>query len=86
MARGPPHGPARDRFLDLRGLTTWNDDRVAWEERGFEQGAEIIAWSLGDQGEVILMPSIPNNERPQMIEAFEVLTGEPFPDVSARAW
>ncbi len=76
-------GAARDRFLDFRGLTTWNDRHVDWDERGFEQGAEIIAWGLGDQGGGILMPSIPNNDRPQLVDAFEMLTGASLPEPSA---
>ncbi len=80
-------GAARERFLALRELTTWNDGGVAWEERGSEQGAEIMAWALGDQGGGILMPSIPDNAYPQMVEAFEVLTGAPFPVLTPRtAW
>ncbi len=77
-------GVARDRFLALRGLTTWNGKQVPWDERGFEQGAEIIAWAIGDQGEGVLMPSIPNNAPQQLVDTFELLTGRPLPELSAR--
>ncbi len=77
-------GVARDRFLALRGLTTWNGKQVPWDERGFEQGAEIIAWAIGDQGEGVLMPSIPNNAPQQLVDTFELLTGRRFPELSAR--
>jgi hypothetical protein len=38
----------RDRFLELRGLQSWNASTDPWEARGYEQGAEIIAWALGN--------------------------------------
>lgn len=37
---------ARQRFLRLRGLTTWGDDQTPWNEQGSEQAAEIIAWAM----------------------------------------
>ena len=37
----------RDRFLEFRGLRTWNASTVSWDECGYEQGAEIMAWALG---------------------------------------
>lgn len=73
----------RDRFLDLRGLTTWNDPNVIWDERGFEQGAEIVAWAIGDQAGGIYVPSIPDNARPQLADAYRVLTGDSLPEVKA---
>jgi hypothetical protein len=69
----------RDRFLELRALSTWNDHTVAWEERGFEQAAEIMSWALGDQGTGILRPSIPRNSLEQLTDAYELLTGNPLP-------
>lgn len=75
------------RFLKARGLSTWNDPAAPWEERGYEQGAEIMAWALGDQSEGTLMPSIPHNARHEVIEAYELLTGFPFPALrAAMAW
>jgi hypothetical protein len=67
------------RFLELRGLRSWNDPWVDWEERGFEQAAEIMAWALDDQGTGIHMPSIPDNSRGHLAEGFEFLTGDPLP-------
>lgn len=80
-------GGERRRFLELRGLRSWNDSDVVWDERGFEQAAEIIAWALGDQGDGIHMPSIPDNSHVQLVEAYELLTGLPFPTLRAgMAW
>jgi hypothetical protein len=39
------------RFLRIRGIATWNDQRLPWKERGAEQAAEIITWGLGE-GEI----------------------------------
>jgi hypothetical protein len=75
----------RARFLKLRGLITWNDAGVAWDERGFEQGAEIIAWAIGDQADGIYMPSIPDNAPRQLAEAYRVLTSDPFPTLAPAA-
>jgi hypothetical protein len=72
----------RDRFLDLRGLPTWNDPSVVWDERGFEQGAEILAWAIGDQAEGLHIPSIPDNARPQLAAAYRLLTSEPLPKLT----
>lgn len=33
-------------FLELRGLTSWTPDDVAWWQSGQEQAAEILAWGL----------------------------------------
>ena len=62
----------RDRFLELRGLRTWNASTADWEERGYEQGAEIMAWALGNR---ILTAQIPDNEPAQLEAGFELLTG-----------
>jgi hypothetical protein len=62
----------RDRFLELRGLQTWNGSTYPWEERGYEQGAEIMAWVLGTR---ILTAEIPDNDPVQLGAAFELLTG-----------
>jgi hypothetical protein len=66
-------------FLDLRGLSTWNDPDVDWEERGFEQAADIIAWALHDQGTGTSMPPIPDNDLEQLTEAYTFLTSDPLP-------
>jgi hypothetical protein len=74
-------GTERDRFIELRGLKTWNDQNVVWDERGFEHGAEIMAWALGDQSDGILTPSIPDNDPDQLAAAFRQLTGTPLPEL-----
>jgi hypothetical protein len=62
----------RERFLDLRGLPSWNSSTDPWQERGYEQGAETMAWALGDR---ILSAQIPDNQPAQLAAAFELLTG-----------
>lgn len=74
-------GAERLRFLELRGLRTWNDPGVARDERGFEQAAEIIAWALDDQGTGILLPSIPNNSLEDLADGYELLTGDLLPSL-----
>ena len=39
----------RTDFLTLRGLRSWDDDDLPWNQRGEEQTAEIIAWGLMHQ-------------------------------------
>jgi hypothetical protein len=67
---------ARERFLEVRGLRAWNDSSDTWALRGYEQGAEIIAWALGER---ILTPRIPDNESIQLVRGFELLTGSAPP-------
>jgi hypothetical protein len=62
----------RDRFLEFRGLRTWNASTADWDDRGYEQGAEIMAWVLGDG---ILTAQIPDNDPAQLDAAFEILIG-----------
>lgn len=38
----------RQQFMELLGLTAWNDHDSAWKERGVEVLAEIITWGLYD--------------------------------------
>jgi hypothetical protein len=71
-------------FLGFRGLRTWNDDGVAWEERGFEQAAEIMSWALCDQGTGYLRPFIPHNSIEQLTDAYELLTGKPLPELRGQ--
>jgi hypothetical protein len=61
----------REQFLDLRGLSSWNSSTDPWQERGYEQAAETMAWALGDR---ILSAQIPDNEPAQLAAAFELLT------------
>src|SRR5262245_31487372 len=46
----------RERFDEMRGLRAWNATAEPWRMRGYEQGAEVMAWGLGER---ILTPSIP---------------------------
>jgi hypothetical protein len=73
------------RFLELRGLRTWNADGVPWEERGFEQAAEVMSWALCDQGTGYLRPLIPNNSVEQLSEAYELLTARPLPNLAVSS-
>jgi hypothetical protein len=66
----------RVRFLELRGLRTWNASTADWDERGYEQGAEIMAWALGTR---ILTPQIPGNDSEQIAGAYKLLTGQSLP-------
>ena len=59
------------RFLELRGLPTWNAPTSDWGHRGYEQGAEIISWALGNR---ILSAQIPNNDPEQLEAGFQLLT------------
>ena len=68
----------RVRFLELRGLWTWNAPTADWGSRGYEQGAEIMAWALGDR---ILTAQIPDNDPIQLAAGFELLTGVRTPTV-----
>ena len=63
----------RSRFLDLRGLHTWQDDSVSWEKQGTEHAAEVIAWGLMD--EELFLTSISGTESFQLADAFVLLTG-----------
>jgi hypothetical protein len=66
----------RDRFLEMRGLRAWNQSTVPWDDRGFEHGAEIIAWGLGNR---YLAPSIPDRDPEGLASGFELLTGTSVP-------
>ena len=66
----------RVRFLEMRGLRAWNETTVPWDDRGFEHGAEIIAWGLGNR---YMAPSIPDRNPPRLAAGFELLTGTPVP-------
>jgi hypothetical protein len=61
----------RDRFLHVRGLSYWNSSGDPWELRGFEQGAELMAWTLGNR---ILSAQIPDNAPSQLAAGFKLLT------------
>jgi hypothetical protein len=62
-----------ERFMEVRGLTVWNDGRHPWKERGSEQVAEIIAWGLGE-GEIA--PLLPDVVDPATLATlYELVTG-----------
>ena len=65
----------REEFMRYRGLTSWNDEDVDWDERGIEQAAVTIAmvlkWQSGSTG---------NPEFVERLCSYEVLTGNPLPD------
>jgi hypothetical protein len=67
----------RNAFLRVRGLSTWNSSRDPWGLRGYEQGAEIMAWELGDR---ILSPQIPDNEPEKLEIAYGLITGHQAPE------
>ena len=72
----------RERFMRMRGLTAWNDQRVIWDERGFEHAAETLAWALGHR---YIAPGIPNHDPVRLTFAFELLTGGlPLPHPGQR--
>jgi hypothetical protein len=61
------------RFLRIRGIATWNDQRLPWKERGAEQAAEIITWGLGEGEIAPLLPTSVDAER--LASLYELLTG-----------
>ena len=62
----------RERFMRMRGVKAWNDQRVIWDERGFEHAAETLAWALGHR---YIAPGIPDHDPVRLTAAFELLTG-----------
>jgi len=60
----------RDEFLDLRGLTVWNDGSSPWKERGIEDLAEVVVWGL-----LKLSRSQPVGNDPDRAQSFQMLTG-----------
>jgi hypothetical protein len=72
------------QFLEFRGLKTWNSDQVSWEQRGFEQTAEVMSWALCDQGTGYLRPFIPDNSIEQLTDAYELITGKALPKIARQ--
>jgi len=72
----------RDHFLQARRLSSWNDTSDPWPMRGYEQGAEIMSWCLGER---ILTAQIPDNDPTQLAAAFQLLTGVAAPGPIADA-
>lgn len=65
----------RSAFLHLRGLDTWNDQRIPRHQRGFEHVAEVVSWGLMD--EMIPIIRIYDAEPADLAIAFDVLVGRP---------
>ena len=61
------------RFLRIRGIATWNDQRLPWKERGAEQAAEIITWGLGEGEVAPLLPTPVDAET--LASLYVLLTG-----------
>lgn len=68
----------RTLFLELRGLSSWNSLNDPWNLRGYEHGAEVMAWALGER---IITPSVPDNEPEKLELAFRMLTGDELPQL-----
>jgi hypothetical protein len=66
----------RAAFLRTRGLSSWNSSDDEWRNRGYEQGAEIIARAIGER---ILTAQIPDHEPAELDVAFDLLTGIALP-------
>ena len=60
----------RDEFMELRGLTSWNDGSTPWRERGIEDLAEVIVWGLRE-----LAADRPVTSDEERQQAFRLLTG-----------
>ena len=69
-------GALRARFLDVRGLRDWDPWEVPWALRGWEQGADILAWGIGDG---VLLPPVPANDLRSLTSAFQLMAGEAPP-------
>ena len=66
----------RAEFMELRGVTVWNDHDVEWHDRGTEHAAEIVVWGIGDQPCWHLpAPAIGDRSQEALAEAFQLLTG-----------
>jgi hypothetical protein len=63
----------RERFMDVRGIASWNDRADPWKERGTEQSAEIITWGLGEGEIAPLLPTPVDAET--LASLYELLTG-----------
>jgi hypothetical protein len=72
----------RERFLNLRGLQSWNSWEGPWGLRGFEQAAEIITWGVTGGAGTVLVPS--DDAPEQLRSAYELLTGRPPLEAATR--
>ena len=60
----------RQDFMDLRGLSAWNDAGTPWKERGIEDLAEVIVWGLRQ-----FSGTASFDEQPEKAAAFALATG-----------
>lgn len=60
----------RQDFMDLRGLTAWNDAGTPWKERGIEDLAEVVVWGLRQFSSSAFF-----DEQPEKRMAFALVTG-----------
>jgi len=75
-------GAILDRFLQVRGIATWNDRSFDWKQRGTEQAAEIVTWGLGEGKIAPLLPEA--LDAPALARLYELLTGREPITPSAR--
>lgn len=59
----------RSEFMELRGLVSWNDSKVDWNERGVEDLAEVVVWGLR------INNGAATSRDPDRQAAFELVTG-----------
>jgi len=62
----------RGGFLELRDLEAWNG-KAAWNEKGTEHAAEIVAWALDEESH--LPGRFADHDFDSVTEAFRFLTG-----------
>jgi hypothetical protein len=78
----------REAFLTRRGLTTWANHAHPWRERGTEHAAEIIAWGLAAESDLVRwvdaehggrvsfrLLTIDDSSPEQLWEEYRLLTG-----------
>lgn len=65
--------PLQRDFVARMGLPTWDATNVAWEQRGIEHAAAVIAWGLTD--EPVQSRLVAKRSCAELAEAFELLTG-----------
>jgi len=71
-------GERRRAFLAHRGLATWGDSSVRWDERGKEQAAEVLTWAL--LRHPLLFVRFGRKSCAGLAEGYETLTGmKPVP-------
>jgi hypothetical protein len=64
----------RDRYVEARGLTTWDNPDVAWDERGVEDVAFILQQNLTTTN-----PPLTSATWIERAAAYELITGRPSP-------